>query len=310
VSAIEATAAKPGATVTRGRSRRHRNTLVAWAFALPFSILFAAFTAGPVIASIAASVTDFSSSDTRSFWLIDFVGAENFTRLLSDDVFLRSLLNTFVFLVVGVPLTMVLGFALAIALNAGVGRLTGVFRVGFYVPVVANVIAVAVIWSFMLKPDGVINDMLGWFGIAGPDWLGDERFSLASVVALGVWRNVGTAMVLYLAGLQMLPRDVYEAADLDGAGRRVKLFRITLPMLAPTTLLISILLSSYFLQVFDEPFVLTRGGPLDSTMTVGYYIYNQFGFGNYGLASTGSLVLLVFIAIISVVQFRIWKPRT
>lgn len=310
-----APAAAAGARRPGGRGRgpagtRRRTALVAWAFALPFVASFAIFMLFPVIASLFMSFTDFRNSDIRDPFNVNAVGLDQFSALVGNPQFVRSLLNTAYFVGVGIPLTMAVALLLALALNSGINRFRTVFRVGFYAPVVTSIVAVAVVWRFILQPDGLLNTMLAGVGITGPDWLNDPAWSMPSLIMLAVWRNMGTLMVIFLAGLQGIPGDVLEAAQVDGAGAWKRFVSVTLPLLRPTLLLGAVLLSVGFLQFFEEPFVMTKGGPLDSTLSISYFIYNQFGFGNYGLASAASYVLFVIIAAVSVLQFRLFRSRT
>jgi multiple sugar transport system permease protein len=238
------------------------------------------------------------------------VGIQNYLALLSDPAFLRSALNTLIFVVVGVPVTMAIGFALALALDSGIRRFRTVFRGLFYAPVVTNIVSVALIWQYAFNQDGTVNKVLASIGFAGPNWLGDVHLAMPVVILLGIWRNFGTAMLLFLAGLQAVPEDVQEAAAIDGAGRFRRLWSITLPLLMPTTLLVSVLLSVFYLQVFDEPYLLTDGGPLGSTQSLALFTYHQFGFGNFGVSSAASYLLLLLVAVFSIVQFRVLRPRS
>lgn len=300
----------PGAPVRGRRSRGARRTAVAWLFLAPFVLLFLLYTAIPTVAALGFSLTDLRGTDLRHPLAVDFIGFENYLRLFRDESFLRDLLNTALFVAVGVPLTMGIGFALALAVNSGIRRLRGVFRAVFFAPVVTNVVAVALIWQYAFNANGTVNEVLGAVGLAGPNWLDDPDLAMPVVILLGVWRNFGTAMVLFLAGLQAVPRDVYEAAALDGAGRWRQLRHITLPLLLPTTLMVTVLLTVFYLQVFDEPYLLTNGGPLGSTESVALYTYHQFGSGEFGVSSAASFVTLVLVALVSVVQFRLLRPRT
>jgi multiple sugar transport system permease protein len=276
----------------------------------PFGIVFLLFTAVPIGASLATSLTDMRSTDLRNPFAVDFVGLQNYLTILGEPRFLKSLLNTLLFVVAGVPLTMLAGFVLALALDSGIRRFRTVFRGLFYAPVVTNVVSVALIWQYAFNQNGTVNQVLGAFGFAGPNWLGDVHLAMPVVILLGIWRNFGTAMLLFLAGLQSVPADVIEAAAVDGAGRLRRLWSVTLPLLAPTTLLVSVLLSVFYLQVFDEPYLLTDGGPLGSTESIALYTYNQFGFGNFGVSSAASYVLLILVAVFSAVQFRLLRPRS
>ncbi|MER6005779.1 carbohydrate ABC transporter permease [Nonomuraea sp. NPDC051941] len=295
-------------TVAR-RPRGSRRTGVAWLFLAPFAIVFLLYTAVPTVAALGFSLTDLRGTDLRDPFAVDFTGLENYLRLFQDESFLRDILNTALFVVVGVPLTMGIGFALAFALNTGIRRLRGVFRVVFFAPVVTNIVAVALIWQYAFNAGGTVNKVLGAVGFAGPNWLDDPNLAMPVVILLGIWRNFGTAMVLFLAGLQAVPQDVYEAAALDGAGRWRQLRNITLPLLLPTTLMVSVLLTVFYLQVFDEPYLLTNGGPLGSTESVALYTYHQFGSGALGTSSAASFVMLVLVMLVSVVQFRLLRPR-
>lgn len=290
----------------RGAARR---TAVAWLFLAPFTVVFLVYTAIPTVAALAFSLTDLRGADLRHPFAVDFTGPENYLRLFQDQSFLRDILNTAVFVAVGVPLTMGTGLALALALNSGIRRMRGVFRTVFFAPVVTNIVAVALIWQYAFNASGTVNKVLGAVGFAGPNWLDDPNLTMPVVILLGVWRNFGTAMVLFLAGLQAIPQDVYEAASLDGAGRWQQLRRITLPLLRPTTLMVSVLLTVFYLQVFDEPYLLTNGGPLGSTESVALYTYHQFGVGEFGMSSAASFVTLLLVMLVSAVQFRLLRPR-
>ncbi|WP_406436871.1 sugar ABC transporter permease [Streptomyces sp. NBC_00631] len=300
-----------GPTTPRGarRPRGSRRTAVAWLFLAPFALVFLLYTAIPTVAALGFSLTDLRGTDLRHPLAVDFTGIQNYLRLLEDPVFLRDILNTVLFVAVGVPLTMGFGFALALALNSGIRRLRGTFRTVFFAPVVTNVVAVAMIWQYAFNANGTVNKVLGAFGFAGPNWLDDTRLAMPVVILLGVWRNFGIAMVLFLAGLQAIPQDVYEAASLDGAGRWRQLRHITLPLLMPTTLMVSVLLTVFYLQVFDEPYLLTNGGPLGSTESVALYTYHQFGVGEFGMSSAASFVMLLLVTLVSIVQFRMLRPR-
>ncbi|MFG1603467.1 carbohydrate ABC transporter permease [Actinoplanes sp. NPDC049265] len=290
--------------------RQRRNAWTGWGFAAPFTVLFLVFMALPVLASLVMSLTDLRATDLRHPLAVNFVGLDNFARLFSDDLFGRAALNTLIFVVFGVPLNIVVALAAATALNSGLIRFRAAFRVGFYLPVVTSIVAIAVIWRFLLDPDaGLVDNLLRAAGVAGPDWLGSTSTALPSLIVMAVWRNFGFLMVVFLAGLQGIPADLYEAATLDGAGRRQQFRHVTLPLLRPTLLFGAVITSIGFLQLFEEPFVMTQGGPLNATLSVSYHIYNQFGFGNYGYAAAASYVLFVAIVALSVLQFRLLGER-
>ncbi|MCU7724278.1 sugar ABC transporter permease [Actinoplanes sp. KI2] len=288
---------------------RRRQATVAYLFVLPFVAVFGVFMLVPLLSSVVMSFTDFRSSDVATPWAVNFVGVRQYTHLFADPVFRRALVNTGYFVLVGIPLTMAVALVLAMALNTGINRFRTVFRVGFYTPVVTSVVAVAVVWRFILQPDGLVNRLLAGLGIAGPDWLHSSTWAMPSLIVMAAWRNMGTLMVIFLAGLQALPAEVGEAATADGATAWQRFRHVTLPLLRPTLLLGAVLISVGYLQFFEEPFVMTEGGPLNSTLSATYFTYNQFGFGRYGAASAASYVLFLVIAAVSILQFRLLRAK-
>jgi multiple sugar transport system permease protein len=306
-AAVPATGGVPG-SARRPRLGRVRSTLTGWGFALPFALLFLVFTAGPVAASLVMSVTDLRGTDLLDPFNVDFVGLDNYVKLFSDTKFLTAAGNTAVFVVVGVPLTMALSLLVAMGLNSGLVRFQTVFRVGYYLPVVTSIVAISVVWRFVLQPDtGLANEILGFFGIDGPNWLNNQTFALPTLIVMGAWRNLGFGMVIFLAGLQAIPKDLYEAATIDGARRFAQFRYLTVPMLRPTMLFVAVITTIGYVQFFEEPFVMTQGGPLDSTLSLAFHTYNQFGFGNYGYASAMGYVLFVVVVLLSIVWFKLLR---
>ncbi|WP_127472937.1 carbohydrate ABC transporter permease [Microbacterium sulfonylureivorans] len=297
-----ATSVPPRARASR---RDRRMTLTAWLFATPFVILFAVFMAGPIVASFAMSFTDLTTRDLETPFNVDIVGFDNYIRLFQDPRFTRSLINTFTFTLVGVPLTMALALLVALALDKGIHRFRTVYRVGYYAPVVTSIVAIAIVWRFILQPDGLLNGFLAWFGIQGPNWLESTTWALPSLIMMAVWRNIGTLMVIFLAGLQSVPREHHEAAMVDGANVFQRFRAITIPALRPTILFAAVITGIGFLQFFEEPYVMTQGGPLDATLSTAMYTYDQFGFGNYAYASAASYVLFIVIVALALIQFRL-----
>jgi len=286
---------------------RRRQALIAWLFALPFVLFFGIFMLLPLVSSFVMSFTDFRSSDVQNPLNVDLVGLGQYAALFENPQFRQSMLNTAYFVVVGIPLTMAVALALAVALNSGITRFRTAFRVGFYTPVVTSIVAVAVVWRFILQDTGLLNQALTWVGVVGPDWLNSTTWAMPSLIVLTTWRNMGTLVIIFLAGLQNVPVELQEAAFVDGANAWQRFRRITLPILRPTLLLGAVLLSVAYLQFFEEAFVMTQGGPLDSTLSVTYFTYDQFGFGEYGFASAASYVLFVAIVLLSLVQFRAFR---
>lgn len=297
-------------------SRRpaHRSGLregrAAWVLALPFCLLFLTFTVWPVVQSLFMSFTDTRSRDLKTPFAVNVVGLDNFAKALEDPIFLRSAANTAYFVLVGVPLTLGLALAAAVALDRGITRLRSVFRLGFYLPVITSIVAVAVVWRFLLQDEyGLINTVLGWVGIDGPNWLGDPSWSMPALILMAAWRNFGTAMIIFLAGLQAVPWSLHEAAAIDGASTWQRFRHITLPLLRPTVLFVSVTTGIGYLQFFEEPFVMTNGGPLNSTLSMSMYTYRQFGFGNYGYAASLSYLIFVVIAVVTAIQFRLLREK-
>jgi len=297
------------ATVDAGKARRRKQGLVAWLFSLPFVLSFGIFMLLPIVSSFLMSFTDFTSRDVQTPLSVGFVGVHQYTDLLTNPQFLKSMRVTAFFVIVGIPLTMTVAMGLAVALNSGINRFRTAFRVGFYTPVVTSIVAVAVVWRFILQDDGLLNALLRVVGINGPNWLNSTTWALPSLILMAVWRNMGTLMIIFLAGLQAIPQEVKEAASIDGATAWTSFRRITLPLLRPTLLLGAVLTSVGYLQFFEEPFVMTKGGPLDSTLSISYFTYNQFGFGKYGTASAASYILFVTIALLSLLQFRALRSK-
>jgi multiple sugar transport system permease protein len=285
--------------------------LIAWSFGLPFLILFAVFMVIPIIAAAVTSFTDLTSRDIRNPFSVDFIGIENYANVLTDPKFHKAASNTVVYVLVGVPLTMALGLLAAVGLNQGVVKLRTLFRVGYYLPVVTSIVAVAVVWRLLLGTEtGLINGLLTMIGVDGPGWLTDQRFALWSVMAMAIWRGLGFLMIIFLAGLQTIPKDLYEAAEVDGAGRLQRFWGITVPMMRPTLLFGAVITVIGWVQFFEEVFVMTQGGPLDATLSVAFQAYSQFSFGNYAYTAAMAFILFIAIGMLTFVQFRVFRSET
>jgi multiple sugar transport system permease protein len=250
------------------------------------------------------SFTDMRRTDIRDPFAVEPVGLDNYVSLVQDPLFRKVTLNTLLYLLLGVPLTMAVALAVAVGINR-IERFRGFFRVGYYLPVVTSIVAVSVVWKYLYRDDGgLFNTVLGWVGIDGPGWLDSTTLSLPSLVLMAVWRNFGTLMVIFLAGLQTIPQEVAEAAEVDGASGWSRFRHVTLPMLRPTLLFGAVITGLGYLQFFEEAFVMTKGGPLDSTRSITYFTYDQFGFGNYGYAAAASYLLFLAVVLLTWVQFR------
>ena len=293
------------------RQRNWRQALVGWTFALPFVVLFGAFMAGPIVISFITSFTDMRITDIRKPFGVSFVGLDNYFDVFGDPKFRKAARNTAFYVLIAVPLTIGLGLLVALGLNQGALRFRNAFRVGYFLPYVTSIIAIAVVWRLIFGTDsGLINGLLESIGIDGPGWLTDQRYSLWSIILVTTWRGLGLQMIVFLAGLQAIPASLYEAASVDGAGRWQKFRYVTFPSLRPTLLFSMVIASIGLIQVLDEPFVMTQGGPLDSTLTVAFHAYNQFSFGNYGYTAAISYVVFLVIAAVTFLQFKFLKPNT
>jgi len=306
---VTSTQARPG-KVSSLAAQRRRSALIAWVFVAPFVLTFGVFGLIPLVSSLAMSFTDLRARDIRNPFNVNFVGFDNFVAVLTDPSFQRALFNTLMFVVVGVPATLFLALVLAVLLNSVSRKVATFFRVGYYTPVITTIVAVAVVWRIMYQNTGVINTILASVGISGPNWLSDPNTALLAITIMAVWRNIGASMVIFLAGLQGIPADVNEAASIDGANAVQKFFRITIPMMMPTILLNTILVTTGYMQFFDEPFVMTNGGPLESTTSIALQVYNQFKYGNYSVGAAGAYVLFALVGILALIQFRFFRQRT
>jgi multiple sugar transport system permease protein len=294
-----------------GRTRREQQNLVGWLFALPWALIFLVFMALPILVSFVLSFTDFGIANLQTPFNLHFIGGQNYVQLLHDQTFLTSAVNTLIIVLIGVPVNIALALLVAIGVNRGVGFVKTFFRVGYYLPVVTSFVAIAVVWRFLLDPDaGLLNNLLHLVGLHGPNWLGSPALALPAVIFVIIWRNIGSGMIIFLAGLQGIDLALYEAAKIDGA-KTFDLFRyITLPMLRPTLLFVTVLTSIGFLQAFQEPFVMTQGGPLNRTLTTQMYLYQQgFNFFNLGYASAIGYALFVVIVILAFIQFRVLRTE-
>jgi multiple sugar transport system permease protein len=224
------------------------------------------------------------------------VGIDNYLTVLRMGLFWQALGNTLYFVVVGVPLSIGVALGAALLVHSRLARWKGFFRTALFTPVVTNLIAVAVIWKYLFQQRyGFVNYMLGWFGVHPIDWLGNPHMAMPTIILFALWKNFGYAMIIVLAGLQAIPDELYEAARLDGASAWRQVRYITLPMLGPTLMTVGLLTMVGYFQLFAEPYVMTEGGPLQSTLSVLYLMYNQgFDWWNLGLASAIAFVLFVF----------------
>jgi len=286
-----------------------RASLAGWVFAAPALAAILVFFLLPVLAAFALSLTDFDIYALADLRNLRFVGLHNYATLLQDPLFWKALGNTLYFVVVGVPLSIAVSLGAALLLHSKLGWFRPFFRTAFFAPVVTTVVAVAVIWRYLFHTRyGLVNWGLSWIGVHPVDWLGDPRWAMPTIILFAVWKNFGYNMIIFLAGLQSIPEDLYEAARIDGASRRHQFVHVTLPMLGPTLLLVGILTLAGYFQLFAEPYVMTQGGPLQSTVSVLYLMYEQgFKWWNLGVAS--AVAFLLFLLMSGVTSGLMWFAR-
>ena len=284
------------------RTMRGREAISFYLFITPWTIGFVLFILGPIIASLGLSFTRYDIINTPRF-----VGLDNFVELFGDPLFWRSLSNTLYIVIFAVPLGMIMSFSVALLLNQNV-RGMAAYRTAYFMPSIVPAVASAALWIYLLQPQwGLINGVLGWFGIDGPGWLASELWSKPAIIMLMVWGSGGT-MIIYLAGLQDIPQVLYEAAEIDGAGWWGKFRNVTLPLMTPSIFFTLVMGIIGTFQVFAVIFVLTdgMGGPLNSTLVYLIYLYrNAFNFFRMGFASAMAWILFVIILFLTWVQFKV-----
>ncbi|WP_088810891.1 MULTISPECIES: carbohydrate ABC transporter permease [Listeria] len=280
-------------------------------FISPALILLILFSLIPIVVAFVISFTDINLTGLADFSKINFIGFENYINILQDPVFLKSIGNTLFYVIVGVPLVIVCSLAIAIMINFSQAKIFQFFRLIFYTPSITNVVAVAVVWSYLYNPQfGLFNYLLSLIDLPPVPWLQDPTIAKISLIILAVWRAIGVNMIIFLAALQGIPKEYYEAAQLDGAGNFQQLFKITVPLLSFAIFFVSVTTLIGWLQFFEEPFVMTKGGPLDSTNSVALFIYqNGFQFSKFGYAAAGSFILFIAIIIVTLIQFRLQRKN-
>ena len=294
-------------TATRRAGARTGSRATAWMFLSPWMVAFALFGLYPFVFSLGASFTDYSPIRAGG---ARFVGLANYARALGDPAFWSALGNTAFFVVGTIPFTTALALALALAVQPAFRGRT-LFRVGFFVPSVVSVVVLSLVFKGLYVPDGALNGVLRALHLPAPAWLLDPRTALPAIMAMDVWSASGYYMIIFLAGLEAIPRELYDAARLEGASGWAQLMRITLPLLKPTLLFVLVVNTVRSLQIFAEVFVMTRGGPLHTTTTVVYYLYEEaFYRFNLGYASAVAYLLFVLTLVLAWAQMRLAGTRS
>ena len=286
-----------GQAKTSSRLQRRWN-FWGYLFILPNFLGFLLFMLVPIIMALVFSFTNYDVISQ-----MDFVGINNYVGLFTDDQFITSLLNTLWFAVLTVPTGVILALLLAVLFNRQI-RGISIFRTFVFIPVITSMVAVSLVWSMLYEDNaGLLNTLLGYVGLGPVHWLTDTNIAMISIAIMSVWKGLGYNMTIFLAGLQGVPGELYEAATIDGATARQKFMKITVPMIAPTTYFVTLMALIGSLQVFDQVWIMTQGGPVDATKTVAMYLY-QYGFQFYkmGYACAAAYVLFILVFIVSLIQ--------
>lgn len=288
--------------------KRTKYNLTTFTFLLPWIVVFAVFSVYPIVFSLTISFTDYTGL-SPSF---NFIGFDNFIKLLKDDVFLIALRNTSVFVVGTIPFTTTIALLLAVLINSKLVRFKGLFKAGFFLPAVMSMVVIATIWRYMYSADGIINVVLRTLGIQKTTgWLASPDTALLSIMIMNVWSAVGYYTIIFLAGIQSIPEQLYESASIDGASDGRKFFKITLPLIKPTLFFVIAINTIRSFQIFSEIFTMTGGEPLNSTQTIVHYLYIK-GFRQFemGYASAMAYVLVIIIMLVTLIQQRTLKSES
>jgi multiple sugar transport system permease protein len=284
-----------------------RLSLMPYIFVTPAVLCLVAFGVLPIAVAAVVSLTNLDISGLAHYGNIHFVGLANYRTLFGDPVFWESLRNTALFVVIGVPSILVSSLTVAIALNRSQSRFFRALRVFYFFPAITAIVAISLIWGYLYNTQfGLLNYLLSLVGAGPVQWLSDPVIAKFSVALVAIWRASGLDIVIFLAALQAIPREYYEAASIDGAGEWRKIFDITVPLLKFAIFFVTVTTLINWMQFFDEPYVLTQGGPVHATTSVSLYIFQQgFSFNQFGFASAASIVLFAIIAFITTAQLRV-----
>lgn len=291
-----------------GRSYSLEKPVVTWAFMAPWLITLALFWLYPLLYSLYLSFTQYNTLANRAQW----IGLANYARLLDDAVFWKALVNTLIFVVGTIPFTTIFALLLAVMLNKNIAW-KSFYRSAYFIPSVTSIVVLSLVFTNLYAHDGYINSLLAMVGISGPaqGWLANPGTALPAIMAMDVWIAIGYYVVLFLAALQTIPKDLYEAADLDGASAWQQFVRVTLPGIRPMLLFVIVINTIRSFQVFTEVYVMTRGGPRNATTTLVYQIYERAFVDGDGMGYASAIAYVTFLLILSVslVQFRLLGER-
>lgn len=286
-----------------------RGTWTPYLFVSPALLLLVAFGVFPILVAAGVSLTDMDISGLANFANVGFIGLDNYRTLTGDPDFWNALTNTALFVVIGVPSVVGLSLVVALMLHRGENRFTRALRSFYFVPAITGIVAISLVWAYLYNTQfGLFNWLLSLVGVDQVQWLSDPTMAKFSVALVAIWRGTGLNIIIFLAALQGVPKEYLEAASLDGAGELRRTWSVVLPLLRFAIFFVTVTTTIAWLQFFDEPFVLTDGGPLGATTSMPIFLYKEgFRLNQFGYASAGSLVLFAIIAVVTLVQLKVRK---
>jgi multiple sugar transport system permease protein len=286
-----------------------RQNRAGWAFVAPALGLIGLFFFVPVLAGLVLSFTDFDVYAIGQPDTARFMGLANYLQVLRNPDFWRALGNTLDFVLLGGPLSVAASLVAALLVNSKLVRFPGLYRSIFFMPVVTTLVAVAIVWRYLYHPQyGLLNWLLGGIGLPAVDWLGDPHWAMFAIIIMSVWKNFGYNMLIFVAGLQSIPEELYEAAHLDGAGGWARFRHVTLPSLGPTFLFVGVMTMIGNFQLFSEPYVMTQGGPMGATRTVVLLMYEE-GFRWWRMGMGAAIAFVLFVIMLLGTTLQMWLQR-
>jgi len=284
-----------------------RNRLTPYLFVSPAMLLLVTFGIFPIVVAAVISTTNMNISAFANGNNVTFIGVDNYTKLFADPDFWQAIGNTGLFAVIGVPAIVILSLGVALLLNHSQSWFFRSLRAFYFIPAITAIVAISLVWGYLYNTQfGLLNYLLSLVGVPEVQWLSDPTLAKFSVALVAIWRGTGLNIIIFLAALQGVPKEYLEAASLDGAGEWKKTFSIVIPLMRFAIFFVSVTTTISWLQFFDEPFVLTDGGPLGATTSASIFLYKEgFRLNQFGYASAGSIVLFAIIAVITLVQLRL-----
>jgi multiple sugar transport system permease protein len=289
------------------RTTWHRSDLVPYVLISPALLCLVTFSVLSIFVAAVVSLTNLDIGGLADYGQVRFIGLHNYQTMFGDPAFWEALGNTAFFVALGVPTLVIGSLAIAIALNYSRSRVFRALRAFYFVPAITAIVAISLIWGNLYNSQfGLLNWLLSLVGMGPVDWLTDPTIAKFSVALVAIWRGSGLDIIIFLAALQAIPQEYYEAAAVDGAGEWHKIFRITVPLMRFAIFFVTVTTLIGWMQFFDEPYVLTKGGPVHATTSMSLYIYQQgFSYNEFGFASAASIVLFAIIALVTLFQLRV-----